>query len=136
MTDFRISDTKFWYKINDTFGNSGGIYILKSFNNDGSVRRTNRLLTQDNEGIIYIGKAQSFLNRVIELKKSLSPEHSSSNHECGYRHKNHSGISDKFPYDSLFVTLIHSDNPKELESSKLAEYQLKFGELPPLNHSG
>jgi len=129
----RISSDRFWYDINDEFGDAGGVYILSCDDQHGVQIPIQRLLGTDSDGVIYIGMAQSFLDRVIDLKKSLSPDHLSRNHECGARHKDHVGISTQFPYESLHVKLIQSNNPKEKESSTLKEYIETYGELPPLN---
>jgi hypothetical protein len=94
------------------------------------------LLGCDKEGILYIGKASSFLDRVIGLKKSLSPEYISSEHECGYRYKNHSVVFTQFPYLSLHVALIACENPRESEKEYIQKYYDSFGELPPFNRSG
>ncbi|MDD2893651.1 MAG: hypothetical protein PHF20_06935 [Halothiobacillaceae bacterium] len=131
----RISSERFWYEINDTFGSSGGIYVLSCTDDDdkGATIPINRLLAVDSDGVLYIGMAKSFLDRVIELKKSLSPEHVSRSHECGSRHKNHVLISELFPYERLQVDLIEAEDPMAAELEALNKYMAKFGELPPLN---
>lgn len=136
MRDFLVSANEFWHEINDAFENAGGVYILKSYEEDGKTpKKVNRLLDSDKDGVLYIGKASSFLDRVIELKKSLSPKHRSSNHECGARYKQHDDLPLQLPYSRLFVTLEQTSNSRELESEQLKKYQDKFGELPPLNRS-
>lgn len=127
-----LSDPNLWNKINETFGKSGGIYKIKAFNNNTPVI-INRLLDSDKEGVLYIGMANSYLDRVITLRKSTDPEYISTNHEFGSRYKQHSTIKIKFPYDSLFIELQSSDNPNELEKIELRKYYAAFGELPPLN---
>ena len=67
------------------------------------------------------------------MKKSLDPGYISSNHDFGARHKKHSLIKEQFPYEILFVELLESDNPNDLERKELNEYYDKFGELPPMN---
>jgi hypothetical protein len=129
---FQIADNNFWYYIERVFKEKGGVYILFSKQNDKIVP-INRLLGSDANGVLYIGKADSFLDRVIELKKSLSPDHKSTNHECGYRWKKHDNINTNYPYQTLHVELIGSDHPRQLESDKMKEYEKHFGELPPLN---
>ena len=42
-------------------------------------------------------------------------------------------IALQFPYDTLFVELIQTDAPQELERKLLVEYATTFGEVPPLN---
>ena len=127
-----LSDTNPWNKINEQFGTKGGIYKIKAFNNNIPVT-INRLLDFDKDGILYIGMALSYLDRVITLRKSTDPLYISTNHEFGLRYKQHSTIKIKFPYESLFIELLPCDNPNEVESAELIKYYEAFGELPPLN---
>lgn len=131
----RIACDKFWYKIEQTFGSGGGIYKLSCLDQDGLTIPVGRLLGEDPEGVLYIGMANSFLDRVINLKKSLSPKHSSSAHEAGSRHKSHEAIASRFAYDRLVLDLIGSENPRIAEVIALQTYMQKFGELPPLNRA-
>jgi len=133
MSKFKISSEEMWHEINAQHGDSGGAYILKCDSGNGSPIPVDRLLSKDLDGILYIGKASSFLNRVADLKKSISPEYKSGSHECGSRFKQHSGISAAFPYESLYLNLVEDTEPRAVESTLLKEYEDKFGELPPLN---
>lgn len=129
---FQIANERFWYQIDETISKKGGVYILFSKTEDKIVT-IDRLLGNDEKGVLYIGMAKNYLDRVIELKKSLSPDHNSFGHECGYRWKQHKGIYTKFPYNTLFIKLIETDDPRKLESELLKRYEKTFGELPPLN---
>lgn len=131
----RIASDRFWYEINDTFGSRGGIYTLSCTDDMGETIPVRRLLSEDPDGVLYIGMATSFLDRVIELKKSLSPEHVSCGHECGSRHKSHALISERFPYERLQVDLIEAEDPRTTEQEAMNTYFAKFGELPPLNRT-
>jgi len=131
LTKFKISSENMWHKINEAHGESGGVYILRC--GDDKPISISRLLENDESGTLYIGKANSFINRVAELKKSISPKYSSDSHECGARYKLHTGISNNFPFEQLYLNLIASDDPRTTESNLLKEYEEKFGELPPLN---
>ena len=124
--------------INRDFANRGGIYFLKcagESNEGNNPIVVNRLLKPDLNGVLYIGQASSFVMRVAELKKSISPEYASSSHECGVRYKSNSSIMKKFPYEKLYVHLIFSENPRETELLSIVNYEVEFGELPPLNRS-
>lgn len=138
MNIYKISSDEFWHEIEGEFGTSGGIYILKCASDEkfSMPRPVGRLLAQDTEGVLYIGMASSFLDRVSELKKSIAPEYKSSNHECGFRYKSNAEICSLFPYPLLFLELIASSNPRQEELSSLKAYESKFGELPPLNRAG
>ena len=137
MNQYRISSAKMWFDINRQFDKSGGVYILKCSNEDNTFEPIpiNRLLKSDKEGILYIGKANCFTNRVADLKKSLSPEYTSSSHECGARYKSNELFLKKLPFNRLFVELHKSDNPRILEGKFLEKYEREFGELPPFNRS-
>lgn len=130
--EFQIAHKEFWYQIEESHKTGGGVYVL--FSKENGVRKPiPRLLEIDSEGKLYIGKADSFLDRVIMLKKSLSPDHISTGHECGVRWKIHKKIQERFPYESLHVALYPTDDPRGLESTMLKKYEKQFGELPPLN---
>ena len=129
---FQISDKFFFDKINRKHQSKGGVYKIIAIRN-GQQQSINRFLDTDKEGILYIGKATSFTNRVIDLKKSISPEYKGSSHICGRRYKSNPNIALKFPFEILFVELIPTDVPEKLEKKLLTEYTIKFGEVPPLN---
>lgn len=133
IKQFKISDTEFWNRINSEFHENGGTYQLFCVDNQNTPIPTHRLLKTDENGILYIGKALRFLDRVIDLKKSLSPDHISTNHECGVRYKYN--IKDKFPYDKLWIKLETHENIVETEKKLLIDYEKEFGELPPLNRN-
>lgn len=133
--ELKISDNSFWSYIEKTFKNTGGVYeLFCQYENE--VQPVARLLTTDPQGILYICKADYFLDRVIELKKSISPNHNSSNHECGVRWKRSNAIMQKFPYRNLWVRLTSAERPRSLELEKLKLYEERYGELPPLNRVG
>lgn len=129
---YKISSDTFWNDINEHHSVNGGVYKVVATENEMPVP-IQRLLDIDTEGVLYIGKATSFLDRVINLKKSTAPNYVSSNHEFGSRYKEHPLIKEKFSYDNLFIDLHVSETPEELESAELKKYYEKYGELPPLN---
>lgn len=130
---YRLSDKEFWGKIKKDFGEGGGTYELYCMLPKTYIVPVPRMLKTDKSGTLYIGKATSFLDRVIELKKSLSPNHTSSNHECGVRYKDSEILQGKYPYEHLYIELHGTDMGVELEREKLKSYVREFGELPPLN---
>lgn len=127
-----IADEKFWGNINQRHQTKGGVYKIIAVRN-GQRQPINRFLGTDKDGVLYIGKATSFVNRVISLKTSISPKYNGSGHICGRRYKSNPNIAKQFPYDILFVELIPTDKPEELERSLITEYSSNFGEVPPLN---
>jgi hypothetical protein len=128
----QISDKDFWLKIQNLHKDKGGVYKIIAVNNGKRVP-LNRFLGIDNDGVLYIGKATSYIDRVVSLKKSISPNYIGTSHICGRRYKSNKKIAEVFPFDTLFIELIPTDNPKELEDIYLKEYFNKFGEAPPLN---
>ena len=127
-----IADSDFWNKINNLFQDGGGVYKIIAVQ-DGQRITINRFLGYDKNGILYIGKANSFLDRVINLKKSISPDYKGASHICGRRYKSNPNIARQFPFSNLFIELIRSDRPDEFETELLNDYRLVFGEVPPLN---
>lgn len=132
--NYQISDPNFWNQIQSDFGESGGVYKLYCCNKKEPIK-VERVLKPDPEGILYIGKAMSFLDRVITLKKSLSPDYVSSNHECGVRYKNSEQFMKKFPFEKLWIKLIQCENIDKTEHRLLSDYEKRYGELPPLNRN-
>ncbi|MGR5162747.1 hypothetical protein ACPV4X_12750 [Vibrio owensii] len=127
-----LSSNNLWFDIDEVFGDQGGIYLLSCVDDSDKPIPIHRLLGIDNKGVLYIGKADSFKDRVIELKKSASPTYKTASHECGVRLSN-SRLSERFPFSKLVVTLISSPNGRVLESEYLDNYIEEFGELPPMN---
>lgn len=137
MKKLLLSSDDLWHQIKDMYGSKGGVYKLHCYSDIDQLQimTTNRLLGTDEDGVLYIGKAISFLDRVINLKKSISPEYKGSSHICGNRYKNdtYKNLRAKFTYSNLCVSFIESDNPEKDEKKEIEEYCKKFGEPPPLN---
>lgn len=128
----QIADKGFSDSINHRHQSKGGVYKIIAVRN-GQRQSINRFLGTDSEGVLYIGKATSFLDRVVDLKKSISPDYNGSAHICGRRYKSNPNIARQFPFDILFIDLIPTDNPEELERKLIVEYATIYGEVPPLN---
>lgn len=135
MSLLHITDKGLWESINERHLNKGGVYKVIAVRN-GQRQPVNRFLGTDDTGVLYIGKANSFIDRVIDLKKSISPDYNGSAHICGRRYKSNPNIAKKFPYETLFIELIQDAEPEELERKLLTEYTTTFGEVPPLNAIG
>ena len=127
-----FSSSDFWELINERYSNNGGVYKIIAVRNKHRIP-INRFLGTDKEGVLYIGKATSFIDRVIDLKKSIAPNYNGRSHICGRRYKSNPDIAKHFPYDILHIELIQADNPEELEKKLLLEYSNVYGEVPPLN---
>lgn len=127
-----IADNEFWNNIHKRHQDKGGVYKIIAVSN-GERIPINRFLGIDNEGVLYIGKATSYIDRVIKLKTSISPAFKGKGHICGRRYKSNENIAEQFPFGKLYIELTQTDNPTELEDKYLKEYFNKFGEAPPLN---
>jgi len=129
---FHIADKHFWDKIDDLYKEKGGVYKMIAVEDKKRIT-IKRFLGYDQSGVLYIGKATSFLDRVINLKKSISPNLAGTSHICGRRYKANPNIAIQFPFMNLYIELIQDDEPEELEKKLLKEYRITFGEVPPLN---
>jgi hypothetical protein len=125
-----VADPLLWDKINSKMAKDSGVYIVFSKQN-GLYEQVSRVLSIDPNGTLYIGKANSFKERVIGLKKSII--YKSNAHDFGIRYYRNIQFQNKFPVESLYVALLQSDTPFETEQQLLKEYLNDFGELPPFN---
>jgi hypothetical protein len=129
---FRLDDNDFWNQVNEVHQEKGGVYRLLSIQ-EGKPKEINRFLGVDREGILYIGKAESFLDRVSNLKKSIAPGYRGTAHGCGINYKSNPAIEKLYPYESLYLELLESESPRKLEAALIKEYVQTYGEVPPLN---
>ena len=125
-------DDNLWNLITQRHGDKGGVYKLIAANKNGRIP-INRFIATDELGILYIGKATSFIDRVIKLKKSILPTHTSQEHQCGIIYKSNPKIMSMFPYETLHIELSPTDDPENQEKISIATYRDLFGEVPPLN---
>ncbi len=128
----RLSDNDLWNLVYAKYGTGGGVYKIIAIIN-GQRTPVNRFLATDNQGVLYIGKATSYIDRVIALKRSVAPNYNGTSHICGRKYKSNPKIASLFPYETLYIELIPSDSPEILEKKFIIEYSNEFGEVPPLN---
>jgi hypothetical protein len=126
---YKLCDDELWKKLSDK---KGGVYKIIAIR-DGKIVPQHRFLGTDPDGILYIGKATSYIDRVIGLVKSISPKYNGNSHICGRRYKSNVNIAKLFPFDTLHLDIIPSNEPEVIENKLLKEYFEKFGEAPPLN---
>jgi len=74
---YRLADSDLWHQINKDFNTKGGVYRL-IYQENNYPKPIGRFLGINTGGILYIGKANSFLDRVINLKKTIAPDFFSS----------------------------------------------------------
>jgi hypothetical protein len=128
----QIADKDIWKKIQSLHLDKGGVYKIIAMHENKRMP-INRFLGTDDSGVLYIGKAISFIERVIDLKKSILPQYNGTKHICGRRYKSITSIADKFRSDKLYMELISSEEPEILERKLLDDYRNLYGEVPPLN---
>ena len=129
---YKLSSDNLWNDINRDFENNGGTYRMFAKEND-QVLPIGRLLGKDEQGTLYIGKATRFLDRVIDLRKTLDPDYKTSTHICGRRYNKNPSIQESFPFSRLYIELARDDRPGLKESELIQEYFERYGEVPPLN---
>jgi hypothetical protein len=131
---FLLSDPDFWKNI----PKGCGVYRVHCLNGNGEVVPIPRVLGVDPRGVLYIGKATSFAERVSNLKKTISPDYQGQSHVCGRRYKNktYESFGQRFPFHRLCVSFEPSAAPAVAEAAALTAYVQQFGELPPLNRQG
>lgn len=136
MKRFLLSDAEFFQNVPA----GGGIYRLHCFSDDKqhTVLPVSRVLGIDPEGVLYLGKATVFTDRVVNLKKSILPGFQGTSHICGRRYKLeiYKSFGEKFPVNRLCVSFEPTDTPEPDEKDALSTYTKRFGELPPLNRQG
>lgn len=122
-------------KLERDYGDKGGVYKLHCLDKgkDGRFIPINRILGVDPEGVLYIGKANVFHNRIDELMKSVSSIEKRFLHPAGMRYFSNRRLQERFPSGRLCITVHPSNNPTDLEIHEMRNYFQKYGEVPPLN---
>lgn len=135
MNLFKLSNKNLWNELDSLSGEKNGIYKLRWVKNK-KPQSINRLFGTDNKGLLYIGKADLFTDRVIDLKKTLSPDYESSPHSCGRKINEIEILRKNIHFEDLYVEIIPDNFPEKREGEELKKYTKTFGEVPPLNAIG
>jgi len=135
IKEYQLSSIDLWREINNDFQQKGGAYKLLLKNNTKTVP-INRFLGTDDSGILYIVKANCYLDRILALRKTIDPNLKSKSHICGRRYNKNEKIKEQFPYANLFIQLIEDQYPEIKERELIDDYFNRFGEVPPLNANG
>jgi hypothetical protein len=125
-----LSENKFWNRIPE----SEGVYFIHSYN-DENCTKLYRVLGQDEEGVLYIGKSKNIRERLRMLWRVLNPKLKATAHTFGTKYNTNKKLREAFPSKSLYVSYRTTIEPKKLESELLDKYFLKYGEVPPFNSS-
>lgn len=124
---YQLYNPDLWRWLQDK---GGGVYKVIAIK-EGKIIPQHRFLGTDDHGILYIGQAGRYTDRISKL--ILSIKNNNSSHICGRRYKKNSNIVRQFPPETLYIEIIQSTEPEILEKKLLCEYFEKYGEAPPLN---
>ena len=130
MKPISLAEDFFW----KTIPESAGVYHICSYK-DKKPLKINRVLSLDNEGILYIGKADNLRERLRILRRNIIKKPIVSTHTFGKKHNENKRLQKAFPLKSLYVSCQITKEPKSLETILLDKYFAKFGEVPPFNSS-
>jgi hypothetical protein len=121
-----------------TTGQCGGVYRLHVAGDQGAgdFASLPRLLNNDPNGRLYIGKADVFEDRLITLIKGLHPVYKDNSHAAARIYNSSEALRLRFPLSHLSFTLTFSSQPRISEVTELRAYIAEFGEPPPLNSLG
>jgi hypothetical protein len=125
-----LEEKDFWNRIPE----SRGVYFIHSYN-DKIPKKLDRVLGQDEEGILYIGKSENIRERLRMLWRVLNPKLTATAHTFGTKYNANKKLREAFPFNSMFISYRISNEPKILEFKLLEKYFTKFGEVPPFNSS-
>ncbi|AIX50815.1 hypothetical protein PSNIH1_11500 [Pantoea sp. PSNIH1] len=133
LSDLLLSGEHFISKVNPFYLTSGGVYVLRSYDAVGKPVTVPRVLDNDPDGILYIGKATLFSHRTGDMARSFSKDYLQLKHQTGERYWNNMRFQEKFPYAYLQVFMWVSTTPALLEKEFFIDYVSKYGDTPPLN---
>ena len=145
MDAIKIYNETFWEEVKkwcDDADLVDGAYTIRWMNGE-QYHPICRLLETDEEGILYIGSSKNLPNRMGDLKKALLASYNTiykdhTTHSIG-KIKDINNFRIKIDLNNIKITLHH---PKEYENIEtgvdleiylLEQYELKYGETPPLN---
>jgi hypothetical protein len=136
MTELNLTGDDFLQHRDASFSEGQEVvYIISCAESENSnlKRSIGRVLTVDEAGTLYIGKASN-VGRLVTLLLSVRDGNNGKNHSFGIRYKANPLFRDQFPLELLRIQLLSTPDSRHLETTKLSEYVACFGELPPLNH--
>lgn len=149
MHRYQVNDPKTWDKMQKEVGHVPGVYELRALGPDGiNFRPLQRLVSVDQNGILYVGASLSLPARVASLRKGVFAAYGREYdqptvHPCGTKLRDRPRMMEFCDVDSLCVIVEACENSPELfedhgrhfelEWQRLQRYCKEFGEYPPLN---
>ena len=125
-----------WHAFIEQFGKShSGIYFLQRVDKQNNIHSISRLIGEDNQGILYIGKSTNLAHRLGILINLINRTSTTGKHSMGIRYQEIEAFKQHLKPESIKLRVFLCDNPRQLESKMLKEYLYRYGELPPLNNS-
>lgn len=95
-------------------------------------KQIGRLLGEDDEGTLYIGKGV-ILSNSNRIGKFINAVNNTENRHGGGKRFTSDKIMKRYPLRNAIVEITLTKDPEGLESQFLSEYNDKFGEMPPFN---
>lgn len=133
---YKLSEATF--EVKEEILPNSGIYKMIALDIEGKPRQINRLLSADDEGVLYIGKSENLQERIVKMQRAFKgydrlkkPPHIAVRTILG-----NAKIQAAFPLDQICVAIEYTEgneSAKLMETRYLQEYHSKFGETPPLN---
>ena len=125
-----------WESIRDRRSDNSlsGVYFLQRYESN-EIIPIPRLISKDDQGILYIGKLENLTSRLGTLINLINGTSKTGKHSMGLRYQEIKIFQEHLKPENIQLRIIFCKNPRVLESSMLKEYLYTFGELPPLNNS-
>lgn len=129
-------DLKYYPAFSDSAESKIGIYFIIALGRSKQPIKIKRLLEDDTNGILYIGKTKrSFKERISQFKHTILSKRNYNSHSAAFLIKSTHKLKNYVEKHRLIVEIFPSKDPDRKEYIELKKYQNKFGELPPLNSS-
>lgn len=121
MKQFMLLEPDFEDRIQKCFGDYGGVYWLRFAGNKGQDKftRISRAIDNDDDGILYIAKAERLKTRPKNLRPCIIPDHKSTRHICGRHYNSNKNLKKRFPLNRLCVLVKRANNPEDWKRSIL-----------------
>ena len=132
-----LTKDEFWQQREKAFSEDHEVtYVISCYQNEENKtkRSVPRVLSNDKDGTLYIGKAENVM-RLVTLLLSIRPQNKGKGHPFGIRYKQNPKYKELYPYDLLAINLIPTKDSRITEKEIISKYIENYGELPPLNHS-
>jgi hypothetical protein len=126
-----------WLNINDKCNYAGpAIYKVRLTDAKGNACKLHRLLKQDDEGIMCIGRTDNMKRRWSKFLSAIDAAYGHSEMNLVYYLNEYTDFKKKFEGGQFQYCFCECSNVAECKSQEeqlIKAYFKKFGEVPPLN---